>query len=111
VGAASTIVSAQQSAGAAVSTLDPLSTESMGIVFWVLLNGVTFATYNLMSYFVLHRTDLITHSVLNVFRRVFTISLSAVFFNVALNMTNAVGISIAIVGVIGFAYFKSKDPK
>lgn len=79
--------------------------------FLLLLNGMMFATYNLASYVVLRRTDLITHSVLNAFRRVFIIVFTTIYFNSHLSMTNLFGIFLAISGVILFGYFKSKDKK
>jgi solute carrier family 35 protein E1 len=77
----------------------------------LLLNGMMFATYNLTSYVVLRRTDLITHSVLNAFRRVFIIVFTTIYFKARLTMTNLFGIFLAITGVILFGYFKSKDKK
>jgi uncharacterized membrane protein len=111
--AAAFVVPAQQAAttAASFSIFSPSISGGFGILGWVFMNGVTFAIGSLMTYFVLHRTDLITHSVLNVFRRVFTISVSAVFFNVTLNFANIAGITIAILGVACFAHFKSKDSK
>jgi drug/metabolite transporter (DMT)-like permease len=111
--AAVSVLPAQQAATTATSfsTFSPSISGDFGILGWVFMNGVTFAIGSLMTYFVLHRTDLITHSVLNVFRRVFTISVSAVFFNVTLNFANIAGITIAILGVACFAHFKSKDSK
>lgn len=88
------------------------STQAPGmlsLLSLLLVNGFMFATYNLISYLVLRRTDLITHSVLNAFRRVFIILFTTMYFNHTLSLLNCVGIVIAIVGVVMFGYFKTHD--
>lgn len=75
----------------------------------LLLNGSMFALYNLMSYVVLRNTDLVTHSVLNVFRRVFIILFTSYYFGIVLSPFNMGGIGIAVAGVILFGYFRSTD--
>lgn len=86
--------------------------SSMGVfVSLLIINGVTFACYNLMSYFVLRQTDLITHSVLNAFRRVFIIIATTLYFHSSLSYSNALGVFIAIIGVVLFGYFKATDLK
>lgn len=72
-------------------------------------NGVLFAVYNLVSYLVLRRSDLITHSVLNAFRRVFIILFTTYFFNNVISNFNVMGILIATGGVVLFGYSKSLD--
>lgn len=74
-----------------------------------LINGSMFAVYNLMSYVVLKHTDLVTHSVLNCFRRVFIIVFTSVYFGLHLSMFNMTGISIAVVGVMLFGYFRAAE--
>eukprot|EP01040_Poterioochromonas_malhamensis_P011001 gene11001-11988_t len=76
-----------------------------------LLNGSLFTTYNLTSYVVLRKTDLITHSVLNAFRRVFIIVFTTLYFSAHLSIMNLVGILLAVTGVILFGYFRSNDKK
>lgn len=85
--------------------------DHTSMVVLLLCNGIAFTTYNLMSYVILKRTDLITHSVVNVFRRVFTIFFTAVYFQVELNGANVTGVAVAVVGVLLFAYFKSSELK
>jgi uncharacterized membrane protein len=80
-------------------------------LFLLLLNGCLFATYNLTSYVVLRKTDLITHSVLNAFRRVFIIIFTTIYFNSSLSIMNLFGIFLAITGVVLFGYFRSNDKK
>jgi solute carrier family 35 protein E1 len=75
----------------------------------LLINGLMFATYNLVSYLVLRRTDLITHSVLNAFRRVFIILFTSFYFNHVLSSFNCLGITVAVIGVLMFGYFRSHD--
>lgn len=81
----------------------------LSLLSLLLVNGFMFAAYNLISYLVLRRTDLITHSVLNAFRRVFIILFTTLYFNHTLSFLNCVGIAIAIIGVVMFGYFKSRD--
>lgn len=85
------------------------SMESTLLFGVLLVNGFMFALYNLVSYLVLRRSDLITHSVLNAFRRVFIILFTTYFFNNVLSAFNVLGIAIAIVGVVLFGYSKSLD--
>lgn len=85
--------------------------DQSSMLVLLICNGVAFTTYNLMSYIILKRTDLITHSVVNVFRRVFTIFFTAVYFQVELNGANVTGVAVAVIGVLLFAYFKSREVK
>eukprot|EP01039_Chlorochromonas_danica_P000034 gene33-37_t len=75
----------------------------------VAVNGFMFASYNLLSYLVLRRTDLITHAVLNAFRRVFIILFTSFYFQTSLTTWNIVGVMTAIVGVLLFAYSRLYD--
>ncbi len=93
-----------QSAQDAQSALDLVHVSTL-----LLLNGSMFAVYNLMSYVVLRHTDLVTHSVLNVFRRVFIILFTSYYFGIVLSTFNMGGIGIAVAGVILFGYFRSTD--
>lgn len=72
-----------------------------------LLNGLAYATYNIMSIFVLARSDLVTHAVLNAFRRVFIIVVSSAYFGIRVTALNIVGMCIAILGVVAFALSKA----
>ena len=62
-----------------------------------------------MSFLVLSRTDVVTHSALNIFRRVVVILFSLFFFNLELTTINYLGILIAIFGALGFTYEKRKE--
>lgn len=73
------------------------------------MNGAMFAVYNLASYAVLKRTELVTHSVLNVFRRVFIIGFTCMYFHIELSFVSIVGISIATVGVLLFSMFRKAE--
>lgn len=75
------------------------------------LNGAMFAGYNLTSYVVLRRTELVTHSVLNVFRRVFIIVFTTVYFGAKLTMLSVSGILLATVGVLLFGVARQTDRK
>jgi solute carrier family 35 protein E1 len=74
-----------------------------------LLNGLAYATYNMMSIAVLSRTDLVTHAVLNAFRRVFIIMTTSYFFQVRLSVLNIAGIFVAVAGVVSFAVAKASS--
>ena len=73
------------------------------IALLLMLNGSMFAFYNLASYGVLKRTELVTHSVLNVFRRVFIIAFTSVYFHVQLTVYSIVGVGLATIGVLLFS--------
>ncbi len=75
----------------------------------LIVNGFCFATYNLLSYVVLKRTDLVTHSVLNCFRRVFIIIFTSLWFQDPISTSNGVGVIIAVLGVLLFGYSHSND--
>jgi solute carrier family 35 protein E1 len=77
----------------------------------LVLNGVMFAAYNLASYLVLKRTELVTHSVLNVFRRVFVIVFTAFYFGTRPSVWALVGISSAIAGVALFGHSRRVETK
>lgn len=79
------------------------------LLLTALLNGTMFAAYNLVSYLVLKRADLITHSVLNAFRRVFVILSAAYFFDNPLSFINVAGILLAVTGVGLFGWSKAQD--
>jgi len=74
-----------------------------------LLNGLLFSSYNLMSYVVLRRTSLVTHSVLNVFRRVFIIFFTSIYFALPPSLLSSVGIVTATMGVLSFGYFRRQQ--
>ncbi len=57
-------------------------------------------------YYVLTRSSLITHAVLNVFRRVVIIGSTSLFFAIKLSNLNKFGVAISLVGVMFFTFFK-----
>jgi len=74
-----------------------------------MLNGVTYVIYNQTSFYVLSRVRMVTHGVLNAFRRVVTIIFSVWYFGNEINTINGFGITLAVGGVI--LYGKAKDIK
>jgi solute carrier family 35 protein E1 len=71
------------------------------IIFLIIMNGICFTAYNLLSYLVLKRVQfLITHAVLNVFRRVVIILFTAFYFKVPLTILNIFGKLIYILCII-----------
>lgn len=85
------------------------SAEDAEILVIMVVNGAAYTLYNILSFLVLSRTNLITHAVLNVFRRVFIILFTVYYFDVRMSSFNLLGIFIAVVGVLSFAYSKSRD--
>mmetsp|Transcript_11242 Transcript_11242/g.14043 ORF Transcript_11242/g.14043 Transcript_11242/m.14043 type:complete len:201 (-) Transcript_11242:349-951(-) len=71
------------------------------------INGFCYFLYNQMSFFVLSKVEMVTHAVANAFRRVVTILVSVWYFGNEINTINAMGICLAISGVL--LYSKSKD--
>ena len=70
------------------------------------LNGVCYASYNLLSFMVLERVPLMTHAVLNVTRRLVIIVCSVYYFDEKLTTLNMAGIATAVGGVGLFTYAK-----
>lgn len=66
-------------------------------------NGLTYCAYNVLSFFVLYRTDIMLHAVLNVCRRMTIIVFTACFFQVHVSPLNAGGIVLALLGVLLFS--------
>eukprot|EP01038_Epipyxis_sp_PR26KG_P008845 gene8845-11936_t len=92
------------------SSSQSLKSSSLGYLIGLLfINGIMFACYNLMSYVVLKKTDLLTHSVLNVFRRVFIIMITSAYFGLTISILNMIGIFVAVIGVMLFGYFKTGE--
>ena len=85
--------------------------DFVGLALLLVLNGFFYSVYNLTSFLVLSRTDLITHAVFNVFRRVVIIVFTSCYFSIALSSLNVVGIAIAVVGVLLFCYSRSREKK
>ena len=81
----------------------------MEILLLLVLNGCAYSCYNVTSFLVLARTNLITHAVFNCFRRVFIILFTCYYFQVKLSPLNITGVAIAVMGVLFFAYSKHKD--
>jgi drug/metabolite transporter (DMT)-like permease len=73
------------------------------------LNGCAYTAYNLTSFIILGKTNVITHAVLNVFRRVFIILFTAYYFGVELSALNMVGVGLAVIGVLSFALARSRE--
>jgi solute carrier family 35, member E1 len=89
---------------------DSISKESSNFIPFLAvlaLNGLAYTAYNLASFLVLTRTNLVTHAVLNACRRVVIILFSAWFFSVTITQVNIWGIMIAVGGVLWFALAKS----
>jgi hypothetical protein len=95
--------------GSSILKLGTLDINSWNLCLNFLVNGVAYSVYNLMSFLVLSRTDLVTHAVLNVFRRVFIIIFTSYYFVQYLSALNIFGIFLAVVGVVLFSFSRSKE--
>lgn len=82
---------------------------STGVLLLMLANGAAYTTYNLVSFLVLSRTDLVTHAVLNVFRRVVIILFTSYYFSVPMSTLNLFGVGLAVGGVLLFGFSKTRD--
>ena len=71
--------------------------------------GVSYAAYNQMSFLVLSMVSVVTHAVANSFRRIVTILLSVWVFSTPVGLQNALGIVLAISGVVLYSLSKSRD--
>ena len=70
------------------------------LVPMILLNGASYFTYNVVSFVVLDRVHVVTHAVANAVRRVVTIFASVLYFRNVVTSTNALGVMLAVVGVM-----------
>ena len=75
----------------------------------VLVNGITYAAYNQMSFLVLSMVTVVSHAVGNSLRRVVTIIASVYIFSNPISNQNAMGIVLAVGGVIAYSLSKSRD--
>jgi solute carrier family 35, member E1 len=96
------------------SILERVSSDSftmqtgLFVALCCLVNGVGYTMYNVLSFYALRRSDVITHAVLNVFRRVVIITSSIFFFHVPVTPLNLCGIVLAILGVVAFTSTRIK---
>jgi solute carrier family 35 protein C2 len=92
-----------------VFQLTDFGASEMSFVTTVVWNGVSFAANNALSVVILHRTDLLTHSVVNVFRRVVTIFITSVYLGIELNAANITGVLVSLGGVAAYSYLKFSE--
>jgi hypothetical protein len=85
------------------------SVPQLSFVMTVVWNGLTFAANNALSVVILHRTDLLTHSVVNVFRRVVTIFVTSAYLGIELNAANITGVLVSLGGVAAYSYLKFSE--
>lgn len=110
-----TVLTSYNAASAPATDMTP-GAAAAAAGMWVLpllalLNGCMFAGYNLTSYIVLRRTELVTHSVLNVFRRVFIIVFTSFYFQSQMTVMSMVGIILATLGVLAFSSARKNDKR
>lgn len=73
------------------------------------VNGVFYSIYNLFSFFTLARVPTSVHAVLNVFRRVVVILITAAFFKVPMSALNLAGVTMAVGGILLFKAVKQQQ--
>jgi solute carrier family 35 protein E1 len=76
-----------------------------------LWNGLAYTCYNLVSFLVLKRSNIVTHAVLNCFRRVFIIIFTSYYFQMNLSNYNLLGVGVALSGAILFGTSKRLSEK
>jgi uncharacterized membrane protein len=94
-----------------IALMQDRSFDLSSLLLLLFVNGIAYSTYNLTSFLVLSRTDIATHAVLNVFRRVFIILFTSYYFSVTLSLLNMFGVFLAVCGILLFTYFKSREKK
>jgi uncharacterized membrane protein len=80
--------------------------QNTDMVYFLLLSALGSFLYNFFSFRVLASLSPISHSVLNIFKRVFTIMASLVYFSKHLSPTQIAGMIVADVGVLSYSYVK-----
>lgn len=103
------LVGADGGSGAAVVVEGGAAREAGWPPAILLLNGVSWATYNLTSFAVLARVHVVTHAVANGMRRVATILAAVAWFGNVITGTNACGIVIAVFGVLAYAKARQSE--
>jgi len=73
------------------------------------VNGAFYSIYNLFSFFTLARVPTSVHAVLNVFRRVVVILITAAFFKVPMSALNLAGVTMAVGGILLFKAVKQQQ--
>mmetsp|Transcript_26569 Transcript_26569/g.106391 ORF Transcript_26569/g.106391 Transcript_26569/m.106391 type:complete len:364 (+) Transcript_26569:296-1387(+) len=71
-------------------------------------NGLAYTTYNMASFMVLARVSTTTHAVLNVFRRVVVIGVTAIYFREPMTASGLAGVLTAAFGVAVYASSKQQ---
>mmetsp|Transcript_27789 Transcript_27789/g.50756 ORF Transcript_27789/g.50756 Transcript_27789/m.50756 type:complete len:347 (+) Transcript_27789:64-1104(+) len=83
-----------------------LELSKAGLDWWpvqvAVLNGTMYCWYNLASFMVLSRVQLVTHATLNVIRRCFIIVVATVVFAVQVTRMNVLGVALALTGFAAF---------
>ena len=90
-----------------VSKLGGVDVRSLAVT--VLLNGVSYFVYNIVSFVVLDRVHVVTHAVANAVRRVVTIFASVLYFRNVVTSFNTLGVMLALFGVCAYTWSGGVD--
>ena len=82
---------------------------AMKLAATMAVNGVFYSVYNLFSFFTLAQVPTSVHAVLNVFRRVVVILITAAFFQVPMSAVNLAGVTVAVGGILLFKAVKQQQ--
>ncbi|KAJ8449091.1 hypothetical protein Cgig2_004146 [Carnegiea gigantea] len=91
--------------------LEAAGLNTQQVLTWSLLAALCFHAYQQLSYMILQRVSPVTHSVSNCVKRVVVIISSVIFFRTQVSPINALGTSIALVGVFLYSRVKRIKPK
>jgi solute carrier family 35 protein E1 len=90
----------------AMGILDPSA-----LLMKAILTGLFFHLYQQVSYMILSRVSPVTHSIGNCVKRVVVIVSSVIVFQTTVTTQNAIGTTIALLGVFAYSQVTRKDSK
>ncbi len=82
---------------------------SSEILFNLLVSGISYYLYNEIAFWILDLVHPITHSIGNTIKRVVIIVASVILLNSEISVFGYVGIIVACVGTVLYAYATSRD--
>jgi drug/metabolite transporter (DMT)-like permease len=92
----------------AIGSKSQLEDENWEIIKYLFIGSILNFAYNLFSFKVLENVTSITHSIINIMKRMFVVFGSMVFFTTNITPVQCIGIFLADSGCLLYSYFKSK---